>query len=68
MPTFRPAGPTRKTVELETVERSIGSLNGIEMRGWMLNPSSSFRRSTSTQSLGRMAQLGFATFTRKPVA
>jgi hypothetical protein len=34
MPT-RPPGPIRKTVELETVETSIGPLKGIEMRGWM---------------------------------
>jgi hypothetical protein len=39
MPT-RPSRPIRKTVELETVETSIGPLNGIEIRGWMLNPSS----------------------------
>jgi hypothetical protein len=65
----QPAGRAdEETVELETVEMSIGPLNGIEMRGWMLNPPSSFNTSTSAQSLGRTAQSGFGRLTRRPVA
>ena len=43
---------TRKTVEVETVARSMGPESGIEILGWMLNPSSVFRTSTSAQSDG----------------
>ncbi|TME70786.1 MAG: hypothetical protein E6I48_14605 [Chloroflexi bacterium] len=67
IPTTWPSGPTRKTVELETVERSIGAENGIEILGWMLNPSSVSRTSMSAQSDGWMAQSGFGRSTRRPV-
>ena len=68
IPTFWKPGPTRKTVELETVERSIGPENGTETRGWMLKPSSVLSTSASAQSVGRAAQSGLGRFTRRPVA
>jgi len=68
MPTFWKPGPTRKIVELDTVERSIGPENGTEIRGWTLKPSSVFSTSMSAQSVGRTAQFGLARSTRRPVA
>jgi hypothetical protein len=55
MPTTWPPGPTRKTVELETVDVSIGPENGIEIRGWMLKPSSVLRTACSPRSADRSA-------------
>ena len=67
IPTTWSWGPTRKTVELETVETSIGAENGIEILGWMLNPSRVSRTSMSAQSEGWVAQSGFGRSTRSPV-
>ncbi len=67
IPTTWSWGPTRKMVERETVARSIGPENGIEILGWMLNPSSVLRTSTSAQSDGWVAQSGFGRLTRSPV-
>ncbi len=68
VPMTSSSGLTRKTVEVETVDRSIDPLSGIEILGWMLNPSSWSRTSTSAQSLGRAPQSGFGRLTRKPVS
>ena len=62
------AGPTRKMFELVTVERSIGPENGIEMRGWMLKPSSVSSTAMSAQSDACVAQFGFGRSTRRPVS
>jgi len=67
IPTTWSPGPTRNTVELETVERSIGPENGIEILGWMLKPSSVLRTAMSAQSDGRAAQFGVGRSTRSPV-
>src|SRR4051812_24856968 len=52
--------PTRQrnTVELETVDTSIGPLNGTEMRGWTLKPSSRFSTARSAQSDGVQPAVG----------
>src|SRR5215471_8715121 len=68
MPTTWSSGPTRKTVLLETVLRSIGAENGIEMRGWMLKPSSVSSTSMSAQSEEFFVQSGFGRSTRRPVS
>jgi hypothetical protein len=52
----------------ETVERSIGPEKGMEIRGWMLKPSSEFRTATSSQSDGCVAQSGFGRSTWMPVS
>ena len=57
----------RKTFELSTLDGSIGPVNGIEIRGCMLKPSSVLRTSMSAQSDGRTAQSGFGRLTRRPV-
>jgi hypothetical protein len=67
MPTTWSPGPTRKIVSLETVERSIAPVKGIEIRGWTLKPSSWSRTATSAQSDGLVAQLGCGRSTRRPV-
>ena len=67
IPTRRWCGPMRNTVWLDTVVRSIGPENGIEIRGWMLKPSSVLRTSISAQSDGLTAQSGFGRSTRRPV-
>jgi hypothetical protein len=57
----------RNTDELETLLGSIAPVNGIEIRGWTLKPSSVLRTSMSAQSDGRTAQSGFGRSTRSPV-
>ncbi len=52
---------------LFAVARSIGPLNAIVRRGWMLKPSSVLITSMSAQSDGRTVQFGLGRFTRKPV-
>ena len=54
-------------VELDTVERSIGPENGIEIRGWMLKPSSVSSTAMSAQSDAWVAQSGLGRSTRRPV-
>ena len=68
MPTTSPPGTLiRKIVELETVLRSIAPENGIEIRGWMLKPSSVSRTLTSAQSDGFVTQFGSGRSIRRPV-
>src|SRR5438105_8801878 len=74
MPTIVPAAPPsvlprllRNTLVLLTEPGSIGPLNGIDIRGWALKPSSMFNTSMSAQSLGRTAQSGFGRLIRIPV-
>src|SRR5262249_29183649 len=57
----------RNTVVLETVERSMGPENGIEIRGWTLNPSRVSRTSMSAQSEGWVTQSGLGRLMRNPV-
>ena len=57
----------RNTDELETLLGSIAPVNGIEIRGCTLKPSSVLRTSMSWQSDGRAAQSGFGRSTRRPV-
>ena len=57
----------RKTFELLTLAGSIAPVNGIEIRGCTLKPSSVLRTSMSAQSDGRTAQSGFGRLTRSPV-
>ena len=60
IPVTAPSGSrTRKTLSLVAVAGSISPENGIEMRGWGLKPSRSFRTSMSSQSEGRVAQFDF---------
>src|SRR5205814_8129013 len=74
MPTIVPAPPPsvlprllRNTLVLLTEPGSIGPLNGIDIRGWALKPSSMFNTSMSAQSLGRTAASGFGRLIRIPV-
>ena len=59
---------TRNTFELLTLAGSIGPVNGIEIRGCRLKPSSVFSTSMSAQSDGRTPQSGFGSLTRRPVS
>ena len=65
--TWKSGSLTRKTFELLTLAGSIGPVNGIEIRGCRLKPSSVLRTSMSAQSDGRTAQSGFGRLTRRPV-
>ncbi len=65
--TFKSGTRTRKTLELSTLAGSIGPVNGIEIRGCRLKPSSVLSTSMSAQSDGRTAQSGFGRSTRRPV-
>src|SRR5215831_8294394 len=63
-----PGKVIRNTVLLLIVPGSMAPSNGMESRGWRLKPSSWFSNVRSAQSEGRVAQLGRAMFTRKPVS
>src|ERR1700730_8296634 len=49
---------TRKTSVLFTLFGSIAPLNGIEIRGWTLKPSSALMTSASAKSSGLVAGFG----------